>query len=86
MENLNIIAIEEIGKQVEYVQMDDETLIEFAKTSHKYLTELMEKDPDVKKVLGSQLQFKKDFAPWREMRGRLAPWPYEDYVSGKLKQ
>jgi TRAP-type mannitol/chloroaromatic compound transport system substrate-binding protein len=83
IENLNIKAIEEIGKKVEYVVMDDETLNEFAKVTHAYLEELKGKDPDVKKVLDGQEEFKKEFADWRELRGRLAPWPYEKYISGE---
>jgi TRAP-type mannitol/chloroaromatic compound transport system substrate-binding protein len=85
IENLNIKAIEEIGKKVEYVVMDDETLNEFAKVTHAYLEELKGKDPDVKKVLDGQEEFKKEFADWRELRGRLAPWPYEKYISGEQK-
>jgi TRAP-type mannitol/chloroaromatic compound transport system substrate-binding protein len=73
----------EIGKKVEYVVMDDETLNEFAKVTHAYLEELKGKDPDVKKVLDGQEEFKKEFADWRELRGRLAPWPYEKYISGE---
>jgi len=44
------------------------------------------KYPDVKKVLGSQEQFKKDFAQWRDLRGRVAPWPYKIYVGGRHTQ
>jgi TRAP-type mannitol/chloroaromatic compound transport system substrate-binding protein len=85
-ENLNIKAIEEIGKKSEYILMDDETIIEFAKTTKKYLDQLKEKQPDVKKVLDSQELFKKEFAQWRELRGRVTPWPYELIIKGKLKQ
>ena len=85
IENLNIKAIEEMGKKVEYVMMDDATLNEFAKTTYEYLEALKAKDPDVKKVLDSQDKFKEDFAPWRELRGRLAPWPYKKYVNGDQK-
>jgi hypothetical protein len=46
----------------------------------------MEKDPDVKKVIGSQREFKKAYAPWRDLRGRVVPWPYEDVIKGKLTQ
>jgi len=86
MENLNMEAIKRIGEKVEYVQMDDATLNQFAETSYKYISELMAKDPDVNKVMTSQRAFKKAFAPWREMRGRLAPWPYETYIKGTHKQ
>ena len=86
MENLNIKALETMGKKVEYVMMDDQALIEFAKTSHAYLEELKGKNPDVKKILNSQELFKKDYASWREMRGRVVPWPHEDYVDGRLTQ
>ncbi|MBD3669141.1 MAG: TRAP transporter substrate-binding protein DctP, partial [Gammaproteobacteria bacterium] len=86
MENLNIDAIKQMGKNVEYVKMDDETIVEFAKVSFKYLQDLMAKHPDVKKVLESQEQFKKDYAQWREMRGGVAPWPMEMVLEGKLYQ
>lgn len=85
-ENLNIAAIDEIGKKSEYVLMDDAAIIEFAKTSNQYLEELKAKHPDVKKVLDSQDDFKKAFARWRELRGRVVPWPYEMYIKGKLTQ
>lgn len=85
-ENLNIRAIKLIGEKVEYIKMDDATIIEFAKTSYKYLSDLMAKDPDVKKVIGSQREFKEAFAPWRDLRGNVVPWPYEDIVKGKLTQ
>ncbi|MFC1836902.1 TRAP transporter substrate-binding protein DctP, partial [Thermodesulfobacteriota bacterium] len=85
-ENLNIKAIDEIGKKAEYITLDKETIIEFAKTTKKYLDELKAKNPDVKKVLDSQEQFKKEFAKWREIRGGVAPWPYEMFIEGKIKQ
>jgi hypothetical protein len=34
----------------------------------------------------SQEKFKEDFAPWREARGRVVPWPYKMYESGKMTQ
>ena len=40
----------------------------------------------MKKVLDSQKKYKKAFAPWREMRKGLAPWPQEDVAKGKLLQ
>lgn len=86
IENLNAEAIKRIGEKVEFVTMDDATLTEFAKISKKYLDELSAKHPDVKKALESQEQFKKDFADWREQRGRVAPWPIEDYIKGKHTQ
>ena len=85
IENLNIKAIEEMGKKVEFVSMDDDTLNEFAKVTHAYLEELKAKHPDVKKVLDSMELFQKDYAPWRKMRGGVAPWPYETYISGEQK-
>jgi TRAP-type mannitol/chloroaromatic compound transport system substrate-binding protein len=86
IENLNVEAIEKMGKKVEYVQMDDATIVEFAKTSKKYLDDLAAKNADVKKVLDSQEKFKKDFAQWRKMRGGVAPWPIDDVINGKLYQ
>ena len=86
IENLNVKAIDEMQKKVEYVMMDDATISEFAKVTKAYLEELKAKNPDVKKVLDSQEQFKKDFAKWREMRGRVTPWPIDDVIKGKLTQ
>jgi TRAP-type mannitol/chloroaromatic compound transport system substrate-binding protein len=86
IENLNIEAIHEMGKKVEWVKMDAEALNEFAKNTHEYLEELKTKDKDVKKVLDSMDQFKADFAEWRELRSGLAPWPHEQYVKGKHLQ
>ncbi len=85
-ENLNIKAVDEIGKKSEYIVLEKDTIIEFAKTTKKYLDGLKAKYPDVKKVLDSQEKFKKEFAKWRELRGGVAPWPYEMFVEGKLYQ
>jgi len=86
MENLNIPALKLMGKKVQYIKMDDATMSQFAKTTHKYLEELKKKYPDVKKVLDSQEKFKADFAQWRSLRGGVTPWPYEMYVKGKHLQ
>jgi TRAP-type mannitol/chloroaromatic compound transport system substrate-binding protein len=85
-ENLNIKAIDEIGKKSEYIVLEKETIIEFAKTTKKYIDGLKAQYPDVKKVMDSQEKFKKDFAKWRELRGGVAPWPYETFIEGKLTQ
>ena len=85
-ENLNAEAIKMYKETVEFVRMDKEAITEFAKASHDYLEELKAKYPDVKKVLESQEQFKKDFAPWREERSGIAPWPYEQFIQGKHMQ
>jgi TRAP-type mannitol/chloroaromatic compound transport system substrate-binding protein len=85
-ENLNIDALKLMGKTTQFVKMDDATIVEFAKVSFKYLDDLAAKDPDVKKVLDSQELFKKEFAQWRDLRGRLAPWPKEDVLKGRLTQ
>lgn len=83
MQNLNAEAIKQFKKQVEFVTMDDDTLNTFRKTTHDYLEQLKAKYPEVKKTLDSQEQFEKDFADWRDMRSRVAPWPYDTYISGK---
>jgi TRAP-type mannitol/chloroaromatic compound transport system substrate-binding protein len=85
-ENLNIEALKIMMKTTEFVKMDDKTIVEFAKTSFAYLDDLASKNPDVKKVLDSQEKFKEDFATWRDMRGRLAPWPKAEVMKGKLSQ
>jgi TRAP-type mannitol/chloroaromatic compound transport system substrate-binding protein len=80
----NIEALERLREAgVEFVKMDQATRIEFRKQTQKYLEQLKAKYPDVKKILNSQEQFLKDFAFWRELRGGVSPWPYEDYVEGK---
>ena len=86
IENLNVQAINKFKEKVEFVQMDAETKSAFAKRTKEYLEELKAKHPDVKKVMDSQEQFKKDFALWREVRGGVAPWPIDDYINGKHMQ
>jgi len=84
--NLNAEAINLFAKKVEIVQMDKDTLIQFRKTTHDYVESLKAKYPDVKKIVDSQEEFVKDFAPWRDARGNVTPWPYETYESGKMTQ
>jgi len=86
IENLIIQAINKFKEKVEFVQMDDATLNQFAKTTKAYLEELKAKNPDVKKTLDSQEQFKKEFSEWRSQRGRVSPWALDDYISGKHTQ
>ena len=85
-ENLNVDAIERFKGKVEFVRMDDETITNFAKRTKEYLDALKAKYPDVKKVLDSQDQFRKDFAEWREIRSGVTPWPLDDYIAGKRTQ
>jgi TRAP-type mannitol/chloroaromatic compound transport system substrate-binding protein len=85
-ENLNIEALKIMAKSTEFVKMDDATIVGFAKTSFAYLDELSAKNADVKKVLDSQELFKQEYAQWRDLRGRLAPWPKADVLKGKLSQ
>lgn len=86
IENLNIDAINKFKEKIEFVTMDKETRIAFAKTTKKYLAGLKAKYPDVKKALDSQEQFKIDFSTWREQRSGVAPWPLDDYIAGKHMQ
>jgi TRAP-type mannitol/chloroaromatic compound transport system substrate-binding protein len=81
--NLNAKAIDLFKKNVEFVEMDEATRIEFRKTTKKYLDEVKAKYPDVKKVLDSQEAFTQDYAEWRKVRGGVTPWPYETYINGK---
>jgi TRAP-type mannitol/chloroaromatic compound transport system substrate-binding protein len=85
-ENLNIEALKIMGKSTEFVKMDEAAIIGFAKTSFEYLDDLSAKNADVKKVLDSQELFKQEFAQWRDLRGRLAPWPKADVLKGRLTQ
>lgn len=55
--NLNAKAINMIKEKVEIVQMEPETLIEFAKVAKAYTEEMKAKYPDVKKILDSQEAF-----------------------------
>jgi len=82
-ENLNAQAVKMFKEKVEFIRMDDDTLNSFAKASHDYIEGLKVKYPDVKKVMDSQDEFKKDFADWRMERSGVAPWPYEQYISGE---
>jgi TRAP-type mannitol/chloroaromatic compound transport system substrate-binding protein len=86
IENLNIEAINKFKEKVEFVTMDDETLNAFAKTTKEYLNTLKANNPDVKNTLDSQEAFKKEFAEWREQRGRVTPWPIDAYISDKHVQ
>jgi len=83
-ENLNAEAIHKLEGSVEFVKMDRDTLIQFAKTTHKYLEELKGKYPDVKKALEGQEEFKQHFAKWRDLRSGVEPYPYEQYIQGKM--
>ena len=65
--------------------MDKDTLIQFRKTTHDYVEKLKAKYPDVKKIVDSQQAFVEDFAPWRQARSNVVPWPYEDYIKGKME-
>jgi TRAP-type mannitol/chloroaromatic compound transport system substrate-binding protein len=82
--SLNAEAIRKFKEKVEFVKMDKETLIAFRKTTKTYLDEVKAKHPDVKKVLDSQEAFIDEYAIWRDVRGGASPWPYEDYISGKM--
>jgi TRAP-type mannitol/chloroaromatic compound transport system substrate-binding protein len=83
--NLNAEAINLFAKKVEIVQMDKDTLIQFRKTTHDYVEGLKAKYPDVKKIVDSQQAFVSSFAPWREARSNVVPWPYDEYVKGKME-
>jgi TRAP-type mannitol/chloroaromatic compound transport system substrate-binding protein len=80
----NIEALELLKEAgVEFIKMDEKTRITFRKQTKQYIDGLKEKYPDVKKIRNSQEKFLEDFAFWRELRGGVSPWPYEDYVEGK---
>jgi TRAP-type mannitol/chloroaromatic compound transport system substrate-binding protein len=85
-ENLNIEAIKLFKEKVEFVKMDDEAITEFAKMTKAYLEKVKARNPDAKKSLESQEQFKQDFAEWREIRSGLTPWPIDDFINGKRLQ
>lgn len=82
---LNAEAIRRFQAEgVEFVRMEDEAIIEFRKTTKKYLDGLKEQYPDVKTVLDSQEAFIEEYALWRQMRGGVAPWPYETFIGGQI--
>ncbi len=85
-ENLNMEAVREIEKSSEFVLMDDTTLIDFANMSNDFLDRLKRENPQVRRVLDSQEQFKEASQRWRELRGRVAPWPRDVYTSGRLTE
>ncbi len=86
IQNLDARAIALMGNSVEFVFLDDAAVIDFAKTSFSYLENVKARNAEVKRVLDSQEKFKKDFAEWRRIRGRTAPWPMEMILQGTLKQ
>jgi TRAP-type mannitol/chloroaromatic compound transport system substrate-binding protein len=85
-ENLNIEAIKLFKEKVEFVRLDDDAITEFAKVTKEYLEEVKAKNPDAKKTLDSQEEFKRDFADWREIRSGITPWPIDDFIAGKRMQ
>ncbi|KJS29871.1 MAG: TRAP dicarboxylate transporter subunit DctP [Desulfatitalea sp. BRH_c12] len=84
--SLNPEAIRQFKKKVEFVKMDPETMIEFRKVTKTYLDGIKAKFPDAKKALDSQEAFIADYAEFRDVRGGVAPWPYETYISGKIME
>ncbi len=79
--NLNAKAINMIKEKVEIVQMEPETLIEFAKVAKAYTEEMKAKYPDVKKILDSQEAFRRDYSDWRKASSGVTPWPHDTYIS-----
>jgi TRAP-type mannitol/chloroaromatic compound transport system substrate-binding protein len=84
--SLNPEAIRQFKKKVEFVKMDPETMIEFRKVTKTYLDSIKAKFPDAKKALESQEAFIADYAEFRDVRGGVAPWPYETYIGGKIME
>ncbi len=66
--NLNSQAINVFAKKAEIVQMDNDTLIQFRKTTHDDVEGLKAKYLDVKKIVESRKAFVKAFAPWRRAK------------------
>ena len=85
-ENLNAKAVKILGKKVKYIKMDKDTIIQFRKVTHQYTEELKKKYPDVKKVLDSQEKFIDEYAEWRDLKSGVAPWPYKEFIKGKIYQ
>jgi TRAP-type mannitol/chloroaromatic compound transport system substrate-binding protein len=85
-ENLNIEAVKLFKQKVEFVHMDEAAITEFAQKTHEFLEKVKARNPDVKKTLDSQEQFKREFAEWRSIRSGVTPWPLADYIKGKRLQ
>lgn len=85
-ENLNIEAIRQFKERVEFVQMDDDAITQFAIKTRDFLEQVKARNPDVKKTLDSQEEFKREFAEWREIRGGITPWPIDDFIEGRRLQ
>lgn len=83
IDNLNAEAIQLFEKHSTIVQMDDATIVDFAKTTQQYLEKVKERCPDCKRLLESQEQLKKDYADWRTARAGVTPWPLDEVVKGK---
>jgi TRAP-type mannitol/chloroaromatic compound transport system substrate-binding protein len=86
MEALNARAMNYLKQHIEIVQMSDQTLIDFCKVAHEYLEAKKAKYPKLKEALESQEALRKEFECWRDARGRVTPWSYETYISGRLTQ
>ncbi len=84
--NLNAEALRKFQEKVEIVMMDKETLIEFRKTTKRYIDTLKEQYPDVKKVMDSQEAFIKEYEVWRKARSGVTPWSYDTYISGRTTE
>ncbi len=86
LNNLNAEAIRRFQENAEIVIMEEEAIIDFAKTTQAYLEIVKQRCPDCKRLLESQEDLKKDFADWRSARAGVTPWPIEDVVQGKLHE
>lgn len=86
LNNLNAEAVRRFKENSEIVQMDEATIIDFAKTTQAYMEKVKERCPDCKRLLDSQEELKKDFADWRSARAGVTPWPMDDVVQGKLHE
>lgn len=83
---LNADAVKKFQEKIEIIKMDKTTLIEFRKMTKIYIDSLKKKYPDVKKVMDSQEAFINDYAVWRKARGGASPWPYQDYIKGRITE
>ncbi|MBS3779055.1 MAG: TRAP transporter substrate-binding protein DctP [Desulfovermiculus sp.] len=83
-EYYNAEAVHRLEENVEFIKMDKDARAVFARTTKKYLNELKEEYPDVKKVLDSQDEFKEHFAKWRDLRSGVEPYPIDMYIEGKM--
>jgi TRAP-type mannitol/chloroaromatic compound transport system substrate-binding protein len=68
---------------VSFNKLDAQSLNELRKTTDAYLTKLRLTNPLLDKILGSQNDFIAEYSVWKDLRGGVAAFPKDEYLSGK---